>query len=243
MTQNGTTSSVNMARNERLIFATGGMLMLTAGLVRRDWIGAGMGAVGVDMMLRGVTGRSIIYPMLGENRAVHNQSAAISVPHEQGIRVTQNITIGRPLDELYAFWRDFTNLPHFMKHLESVTINSPTHSHWKVTGPAGVTIEWDAEIINEENNKVIGWRSLKNPYVDHAGSVRFREAPGQRGTEINVTMEYIPLGGTAGRLLASLFGDAPSQQIYEDLHRLKQHLEVGEVATIAGQPSGRKDNS
>jgi uncharacterized membrane protein len=231
-------TSVNIQPTERKLSTFGGAALLLAGLARRRRSGLGLAAMGVSMLMRGITGVSALYKLIGRNTAVHSEKAAISVPHQQGIRVVESITINRPVEEIYSFWRDFSNLPRVIPHLESVKVLSDTRSHWKVKGPAGMNVAWDAEIVNEEPNTVIGWRSMKNPYVDHAGSVRFNPAPANQSTEVQVEMEYLVVGGPAGAAIARLFGDAPQQQVSSALSKLKQHFEVGEVATSSGQSSG-----
>ena len=165
------------------------------------------------------------------------QSAADSVARE--IHVETSIAINKSPEELYAFWRDFKNLPIFMKNLESVTEMDRWNSHWVVKGLGGARVEWDAEVYNEEENKLIAWRSLENADVVNAGSVRFEKAPEGHGTYVRVTMNYNPPAGKLGATVAQLLGTEPLQLIKEDLRRLKQVLEAGEIATIAGQTSGR----
>ena len=165
------------------------------------------------------------------------QSAADSVARE--VHVETSIAINKSPEELYAFWRDFKNLPIFMKNLESVTEMDRWNSHWVAKGLGGARVEWDAEVYNEEENKLIAWRSLENADVVNAGSVRFEKAPEGRGTYVRVTMNYNPPAGKLGATVAQLLGTEPLQLIKEDLRRLKQVLEAGEIATIAGQTSGR----
>jgi uncharacterized membrane protein len=164
------------------------------------------------------------------------------VAYGRGIRVEKSITINREPAQIYEFWRNLENLPRFMDHLESVTAYDDKRSHWVATGPAGKSVEWDAEIINEVPNELIGWRSLEDSEVDNAGSVQFRRAAGGRGTEVRVTMRYDPPGGALGAVVAKLFGEEPSQQVEGDLRRLKALLETGEVPTTEGQPTGRDDD-
>src|SRR5262249_45397588 len=140
---------------------------------------------------------------------------------------------------LYGFWRNFSNLPRFMKHLESVTETNDGRSHWVAKAPAGMTVEWDAEIINEEENELIAWRSLEGATVPNAGSVRFERAPGNRGSVVRVSLSYEPPGGVLGSKIAKLFGGEPEQQVEEDLRRFKQLMEAGEIASTDVQPSGR----
>jgi uncharacterized membrane protein len=159
---------------------------------------------------------------------------------DNAIRVKRAITVNRPLDEVYAFWRNFENLARFMDHLESVQVTGERTSHWKAKAPADVTIEWDAEIIEERPDEIIVWRSLAGADVDNSGSVHFRRAPGDRGTEIILDVEYSPPGGVVGAKLAKLFSEVPKTQMGNDLRRFKQVLETGEVvhsdASIARGP-------
>ena len=148
---------------------------------------------------------------------------------EQGIRVHKSVTVNRPADEVYGFWRRFENLPRFMKNLESVQVTGDRRSHWKAKDPAGETIEWDAETTEDRPNELIAWRSLDGADVPNAGVVRFVRAPGGRGTEIHVEMRYAPPAGKLGSLFAKLFGKEPSQQVDGDLRRFKQVMEIGEV--------------
>lgn len=155
------------------------------------------------------------------------------------VHIETSIAIDKSPEELYAFWRDFTNLPLFMRNLESVTQLDSTRSHWIATAPAGTHVEWDAEIYNEKENALIAWRSLENADVTNAGSVRFQAGPEGHGTFVRVTMNYNPPAGAIGASVAKILGAEPEQLIKEDLRRLKQIMEAGEIATIDGQTSGR----
>jgi uncharacterized membrane protein len=134
------------------------------------------------------------------------------------------------VDEVYRFWRHLQNLPRFMNYLESVTDLGGGRSHWIAKGPADVNFGWDAEIINDVKNKVIGWRSLPGSDVVSAGSVKFSSVRGGRATRVGVQLQYAAPGGRAGSMLASMLGREPSQTIREDLRRVKQLLEAGEIA-------------
>lgn len=154
------------------------------------------------------------------------------------VHVERSIIVNRSPEEVYAFWRDFTNLPRFMNHLVSVQVLSPQRSHWVAKGPAGTHIEWDAEIITDTPNEVIAWRSLEGADVDNAGSVRFERAPGGRGTIVRVKMQYRTVAGRVGSTVAKLLGQSPEKQIKVDLNQFKQVMEAGEVARTEGQPTG-----
>jgi uncharacterized membrane protein len=149
-------------------------------------------------------------------------------------RVEHVVTIRRPISEVYQFWRNFENFPRFMRQLESVREMGPSRSHWRAAGPGGMTIEWDAEIVADRPDDLIAWRSVEGADVRHSGAVSFEHAPGARGTEVRVVMEYEPPGGSLGRTVAWLFGQEPRQQIREDLRRFKQLLETGEVSLSDG---------
>jgi uncharacterized membrane protein len=151
----------------------------------------------------------------------------------KGIHVRESIRVERPLPEVYRFWRKLENLPRFMIHLERVTEIGDRRSHWVAKGPAGVSVEWDADIINEEENKVIGWRSLPQSDVVTAGSVNFSTVRGGRSTQVSVHLQYAPPAGKAGAFLATLFGREPSQTIREDLRHVKHLLEAGEIPIAA----------
>jgi len=146
-----------------------------------------------------------------------------------GVQVRKTISISRSPEEVYRFWRQFENLPRFMDHLESVQDLGGGRSHWRAKAPAGRTVEWDAEIIDDQPNSFIAWRSLEGADVDNSGSVSFERASGGRGTVVRVELEYAPPGGAVGALFAKLFGEEPGQQIDDDLRRFKQIIEVGEV--------------
>jgi len=159
------------------------------------------------------------------------------------VHVEVSIAINKSPETLYAFWRDFTNLPRFMKNLESVTELDQFKSHWVAKTIAGTRVEWDAEIYNEQENELIAWRSLENADVVNAGSVRFQRGPEGHGTYVRVTVNYNPPAGKLGATVAQLLGSEPSQLIREDLRRFKQIMEAGEIASIEGQTSGRAEDA
>ncbi|HEY9875425.1 MAG TPA: SRPBCC family protein, partial [Candidatus Obscuribacterales bacterium] len=148
--------------------------------------------------------------------------------------------INKSPEELYRFWHNFENLPTFMKHLKYVRVIDNRRSHWIANAPMGASVEWDADIVNDQENKLIAWASVEGADVDNSGFVRFTPVPHGRGTEVKVVIEYNPPGGAVGAAIAKLFGEEPEQQAGDDLHRFKQLMEAGEIATTEGQPSGRK---
>ena len=233
--QSTSNTAINVGEAERLASLFGGVALVTAGLQRRSLGGLVLAAVGGGLVYRGYTGSCGLYKKLGLT------SAKPASPHEyfdHGIHVETAITIDASPDQLYSFWRQFDNLPKFMSHLLSVEVVDDKRSKWVAKGPAGSSVRWEAEVINDEPGKLIAWRSLAGAQVDNAGSVRFLEAPPGRGTEVRVTLDYIPPGRTVGAWVAKLLGEDPQRQIETDLRRLKQILETGEVTTSQSSTAG-----
>jgi uncharacterized membrane protein len=230
----------NVAGGERAVTAAAGLALALAGLRRRGVGGAALAAAGAALLARAYTGRCPASRALALDRARAPRSPVASVPHGGGIKIEHAVTVNRPAGELYRFWRRLENLPRFMEHLESVTLAGDGRSHWTAKGPFGTRVEWNADIVNDRENELIAWRSLKGADVGNAGSVQFHPAPGGRGTEVKVVLEYRRRGGLLGSALAKLSREDPERQVREDLRRFKQVMEAGEVPTTEGQPSGRE---
>ena len=234
-------SSVNVGQTERWASAIGGGALALYGLTRGTKGGVALALIGGTLVYRGMSGHCSVYEVAGLNTAgtESERNPNVSVSSGRGVKVEKSVTINRSPEELYSFWRNFENLPRFMNHLESVKVEGANRSHWVAKGPAGTSVEWDAEVYNEKENEMIAWRSLEGSEVDNAGSVHFEPATGGRGTVVRVVLKYDPPAGKLGALVARLFGESPSQQIDEDLRRFKQLMEAGETATTKGQTSGR----
>ena len=169
-----------------------------------------------------------------------------SAPAARGARkggsmeLTATTTIRKPATEVYGFWRDLENLPAFMAHLEQVRTTGDRTSHWVAAAPFGADVEWDAEIIDEVPGEKIAWRSTGDADVPNAGTVRFVPAPDGVSTEVHVVLVYEIPGGAVGKAVAKYFGEEPHQQTDDDLRRLKQVLETGEVVRSDGAPYGKQ---
>lgn len=222
-------STLNINSVERVLSTAGGGMLVVYGLKRGSLDGLALALVGGGLLYRGVTGHCHVYEALGVNTA--------STP---GIQVTRAVTINQPPDALYRFWRNFEHLPRFMRHLDSVQVIDNRRSHWVAKAPLDMQVQWDAEIVEERENEYIAWRSVENADIPNSGEVRFMKAPGDRGTEVYVSLTYQPPAGKLGAAVAKLFGEEPKQQISDDLRRFKQLMETGEIATVEGQPSGRR---
>ena len=161
-------------------------------------------------------------------------SAAIGSLGEgsDGSIVARAVTINRPVGEVFAYFRDFANLPTFMENVERIDILSDTRSHWVVRAPAGKTVEWDAVVTDEAKDNLIAWTSEPGADVANSGRVEFRDA-GARGTVVTATIAYDPPGGIVGKLIAKMFQREPAIQARRDLRRFKQLMETGEIATAA----------
>jgi uncharacterized membrane protein len=157
-----------------------------------------------------------------------NGAEAIAPSRET--RVARTIIVNRSPEEAYQFWHDFQNLPKFMRRLESVQVLDNRRSHWKVTTPAGRAFEWDAEIVEDQPNTLIAWRSLEGSDIEISGSVRFERATGGRGTLVTIELDYAPPGGVVMAKIAKLFGADPGQQVEHNLRDFKQIMETGEIA-------------
>jgi uncharacterized membrane protein len=238
---------VNLGGMERWLSIAAGGALAAWGLRRRDTPGGAAALGAAALLYRGATGHCHVYEALGINHATgrgtgiiadRNSDTRQQLGGARGIHVEESVTINRPIAEIYRFWRNFENLPRFMRHLESVAVREEGISHWVAKGPVGTAVEWDARIINEIEHKVIGWQSLDGSTISTAGSVNFDQT--EHGTRVKVHLQYNPPGGRIGAIVARLFGKEPNQTIREDLRRLKQLLETGEIATTEGQPSGRR---
>lgn len=227
----------NVGGTERLISIGGGLALAITGLSMRSSRGLLLAACGGSLLYRGLSGHCYGYELLG----IHTNgpdSAQASIPHSQGVHVVQTVTIQQPVAKLYTFWREFSNLPRFMKHIDHVETIDVERSHWRISTVMGV-VEWDAVIVTDEPNQTIAWQSVEGSRVACAGSVRFKELPAKFGTQVDVNLRYDGPGGRAGSFLASLFGQSPNQLIREDLRRFKQFMETGEIPTTTGQPTGK----
>jgi uncharacterized membrane protein len=240
----------NLARvvGGRELVAAAGLLFPST---RPRWIWSRVGGDAMDLM---VLGRALRHHSgrgrsrtLAATAAVAGISAvdlyaavstSRSTPGGKTVQLTATTTVRKEPDEVYAYWRQLDHLGSFMAHVDDVTTTSPTTSHWRVQGPHGHPVEWDAEIFEDIPGKRLAWRSVGDADVSNEGSVTFTSAPGDRGTEVHVLLKYTVPGGKVGEVLANLFGEHPSQQLADDLRRFKQVMETGQVVLSDGAPNG-----
>jgi uncharacterized membrane protein len=174
---------------------------------------------------------------ISRRKTIPSRRSAASVRDGKGVKTEISITINRPAEELFAFWRNFENLPRVMEHIESVRCLDEKRSRWRARRSKDKQIEWEADVINERPNEMIAWRTLEGSDVQHAGSIWFTPAPGGLGTEVKLAVEYETSGFTDR--LAKLARRSPAQQMREDLRHFKQLMEAGEIPTTNGQPASR----
>jgi len=186
-----------------------------------------------------VAGVTMLDLICAERLSERPSVAPEAMPRGSAIHVRRVITINRSAQELYEAWRRLEDLPRYMRHLKSVRETGEGRSHWVAHAPAGMTVEWDAELTADEPARRIQWQSLPGGNVSHRGSVQFEAAPGDRGTQVLVELHYEPTGGVVGASIANLLGESPEFQVQEDLRHFKQIMETGEIVTTEGQPSAR----
>lgn len=228
---------VNTSTTERIASAAAGAALAAWGLRRGDLLGYALAACGGGLLFRGASGHCVTYQLLGISTARRNEPG---VRAQLGCRLEKTLVIGRPADELYAFWRELENLPRILPHLRSVETTSELQSHWVAEAPLNQTIEWDAEIINERQGELIAWQSLPGGQVDTAGSVHFEPLPGGRETRLHVSLKYDPPGGKASIGIARLLGEDLEQRLDDDLQRFRVAAESGELKIASSEALARR---
>ncbi|MBC7529887.1 MAG: DUF2892 domain-containing protein [Chthonomonadaceae bacterium] len=217
----------NVGEQERKLSLLGGGLMILAGLRHlRSPLGWSALALGAGLVSRGATGKCAYYSGLGVN--THESE-------KEGFVARSVVTINRPVEDLYSYWRKLENLPKLMSHLESVTEIDAIHSHWVAMAPLGTSVSWDAIITRDVPNEAIHWEAMPGSTIRNAGHVTFVPLSHGRGTEVHAHLRYFPPAGAIGVGIAKLFGEDPQKQFADDLLRFKQFMETGENAVTAGQ--------
>ena len=216
--------NLNLSDVKRALPVVGGILILF-GVLRRSPLSVLLAAAGGVLVYEGFRSASW-------NQASYEKGMPTlrTIPFGQGVRVEREVTVHRSPAELYQFWRNLENLPRVMSHLQQVRMINPMRSHWIAQAPAGMNVEWDAEIINDVENERIGWRAVEGSDIPNAGSVLFAPSPTGMGTVIHVNLKYDLPGGALGAAVAKFFGSDPAQTIDEDLHRFKVMMETGQPA-------------
>jgi uncharacterized membrane protein len=199
------------------------------GLSRRSPAGAALALAGGALAYIGSKGQVDLPEWLRPSRQGENGT---------GLSVKQGVTILRSQDKLYSFWRDFRNLPRFMRFVQSVDVLTEQRSRWTAAGPGGATVEWETEITEDRPNELIRWHSLPGAPLPNRGEVRFQPAPGGRGTEVRLVLEFDSPTGALGLSLGELLGEATNRVVRETLRNFKRLMETGEIPRNDPQPMG-----
>jgi len=203
------TNNTNIGKKEQWASLIGGGALAGLGVASRSWAGAGLVAAGAALIWRGSTGHCAVKSALESSGPVH---------------IDRTFTVAnKSPEEVYEFWRNLENLPRVMGGLKSVTPIDATRSHWVAKGPAGIPVEWDAEITNDNGGRVIEWRSVPGSLIDISGIVRFKRKQ-SGGTKVHVSINFVTPGGAIGQSLASLFGTLPEQQVDSGIRDVQQAL-------------------
>jgi uncharacterized membrane protein len=182
----------------------------------------GLLSVGGLLMARGVTAHCALYRVLGLNsrgETPPDDATGPSVAH-----LEHTVTVHRPVEEVYRFWRNVENWPQVMPHLESVTSAGRTRFHWSMKGPAGATVTWNAAITDDRPNRLIAWQSMTQSGGNHRGAIRFRSlASGD--TDVCMSLDYHPSSGPVGIATGHALGDDPAHRVQEHLAEFKRLME------------------
>jgi uncharacterized membrane protein len=224
------TGQENIDQGERIISVLAGSWLLYKGLKKmgtHPFLGLQGAAAGGLMLYRGATGICPVYKQIGKDTT-----------DPQAINITEDITVNVPVEKVYAFWREFSNLPKFMKHLKSVEELSSEVSVWKANTPGRlIDLKWKAQITREEVGQYIGWQSLEGSMIDNAGKVEFRETLNGTGTELHIEIDYFPPAGSVGSGITSIFNGAFERMIRQDIQNFKAHVETEDFRRYAGLTS------
>jgi uncharacterized membrane protein len=212
----------NWSPTARLLAGVAGGALVAYGLRRRGLIGASLGTVGAGLLARGLSNLEM--------------KQLIGIGADSGvIHVQKTINIQAPVERVYEFWTNYENFPRFMRNVREVRPTGNSRSHWIVAGPAGIPVEWSAEIKEQIPNRLIRWESVPGSVVKHAGTIQF-EANHHGGTRVDIKLAYNPVLGAVGHTLARLLGADPKSEMDGDLMRMKTMIETGHAPHDAANP-------
>ncbi|HYC86775.1 MAG TPA: SRPBCC family protein [Chryseosolibacter sp.] len=222
-------TNINVGPGERILSTFVGAAATVYGLRHLGSLGGLVTTLAGSLLLsRGVTGYCAINNAFGRNsNTVTRKTSAMEIKG--------TFTVNKPRAEVYAFWRKLENLPLFMKHLEDVKEEDSVNSTWKARIPGGVgTVTWKALITEDRPQELLSWATQPGSTIDNAGEVTFKDAPGDRGTEISIHMTYRLPAGDVGTIAGKLFNPVVEKMMKDDLRRFKSLLETGELQNAQG---------
>jgi uncharacterized membrane protein len=223
---------MNLSQAERLTSGVGGGALVLAGVRRGGPLGVLIALAGGALLARGVSGHCGIKERLAKTP----QERLLAAEHgwQTAAATSHTAIVQRPIGDVYAFCREFRNLPRFMGHLKRIDVVDDRHSHWIVDLPLGQTLEWDTVITEDRPNERIAWESAPEATLRHTGWLQFSDVTGV-GTEVQACIAYEPPAGELGRVVAKLWGERPGTQASGDLQRLKAFLEAGQDRITASE--------
>ncbi len=233
---NAATSEMSARRSGVVSALVGGSLVLL-GLTRRSTGGAVAALAGGGMIYRAATGHCHLYEAVGVNTAV--QGSGRDATHASQVKLSSTVTIGKSAEEIDRLWRQPDTLPRIMAHLAEVTPASEGRWHWKVVGPLGITLEWDTHVVEDRQGQSQRWESEEGADLPNEGSIRYRSAPADRGTEVTLQFRFQPPGGMLGAAAARQLRIIPRLVAETSLRYLKSLAETGEIPTTEHQPAAR----
>ncbi|GAA4313807.1 YgaP-like transmembrane domain [Compostibacter hankyongensis] len=213
----GEMNTVNIGDTERTISVIAGSWLLASAFKSRPFCGRNIrnGIAGAFLLYRGLSGHSLLYTCLGKQGR-----------KPRSVNIRTSLIVNKPVEEVYAFWRELEHLPAFMRHLSSVKETSPGLSHWELELPGNLgRIGWDAEIVKEETNKMLSWKSVRDSVIENAGKVTFSDALGAQGTALDIMITYRAPGGDIGRNISRLLNPVFKKMVQQDLIYFKEFIE------------------
>jgi len=212
----------NWSPTARLTTGLAGGALMANCLARRDPLSIALGTVGFGLLMRGVTNMDL-KSLIGVGRDC------------RGVEVQKTININAPVERVFELWSNYQNFPRFMSNVREVRSIGEGRSHWIVAGPAGVPVEWTAEITEMVPNKLLAWRSIAGSAIDHAGVIHF-EPNRESGTRVHIRLCYNPLAGAIGHAVVRIFNSDPKSEMDADLVRMKTFIETGHPPHDAVNP-------
>src|SRR5262245_56214441 len=229
-------NSPNIGNMQRLFSVLAGSGCIFRALKRPSLFGVILGMAGISLVYRGASGYCLVFAAMDLNTSKDTQETKLlrrrNVTIEKTTEIRATIVINRPPADLYRFWRSFDNLPRVMRHVQSVFVINDHLSYWVVQTLAGVTLEWDAKITHDVENERIAWRSFADADIDNAGFVEFEPIGDGQKTKLTLTLQYALPTRLMETAAAELFGEHPEYTLAQDLQRLKDLMETGEVSRL-----------
>jgi uncharacterized membrane protein len=215
----------NWSPAARLLTGLAGSMLLVTGYARRGLPGLALSMIGAGLLARSAANRDLAtLTGVGARR--------------RGIPVQKTLIVNADLERVFDFWRHPEDFPRSMRHVREVRPTGENRWNWRVDGPAGSTIEWEAQYTSIVPNRLIAWRTVPGSSVEHSGTVRFAAEP-QGGTRVDIQFEYMPPAGALGHAIARLFGTDPKRELDDDMMRMKTMLETGHPPHDAARPAER----